>query len=123
MHSATTKLTGRIARHRRIRQALSGTVERPRLAVFRSLRSISAQLIDDTRGVTLVSAHSKVDGKAGDAGERKGKQATAYRVGVALAEKATAAKITAVVFDRAGYAYHGRVQALADGARAGGLQF
>ncbi len=116
-------LPKRERRRARVRAQISGTASRPRLNVFRSLLGMSAQLIDDEAGKTLVSANSKSDAKIGDAGERKGKVAVAYLVGKALAEKAKAKGITMVVFDRAGYAYHGRVAALAEGARDGGLQF
>lgn len=120
--NTTTRGESRERRRIRVRTRLSGTAERPRLNVHRSLRGIFAQLIDDTNQKTLVSVHSKTVEK-GDAGERTGKTAIAYLVGKSLAEKAKAAGITVVVFDRAGYRYHGRVQAIADGARDGGLQF
>jgi len=84
---------------------------------------MSLQLIDDTAGKTLVSVNSKKDAGKGDAGDRTGKQAVAYLLGKALAEKAKAAGIETVVFDRAGYAFHGRVKAAADGARESGLIF
>lgn len=108
-------------RHRRIRARVSGTAERPRLNVYRSLEHIYAQLIDDEAGRTIVSA-STVDKElaAGLAGMKKQAQATA--VGKAVAERALDAGITEVVFDRGGYLYHGRVKALADGAREGGLK-
>lgn len=109
-------------RHRRVRVKLSGTAERPRLNVFRSLKHIYAQLIDDTAGTTLVSA-STIDkdiiGKVG--GKSKKEQATL--VGEAVAERAKAAGIQQVVFDRGGYRYHGRVKLLADAARKSGLTF
>ncbi len=111
-------LPKRIVRHRRVRAKISGTGERPRLSVFRSSAHIFAQLIDDTRGVTLVAASDK------DIASSKEKKITvAHAVGKALAQKAGAKKIDTVVFDRGGYAYHGRVKALADGAREGGLKF
>ncbi len=109
--------TRRLRRKQRIRAKVSGTAERPRLAVNLSLTSISAQVIDDTKGHTLASAHSaeaKAKGKGMDA---------AKKVGALIAKKATDAKVKAVVFDRAGRKYHGRVKALADAAREGGLQF
>ena len=112
----------RLTRHRRIRARVSGTTERPRLNVFRSVKGMFAQLIDDTSGKTLVSASLK-EVVSGDAGERSGKVAQSYLLGKKMAEKAQAAKVTAVVFDRGGYAYHGRVRAFADGARDGGLEF
>ena len=107
----------------RVRARISGTAERPRLSVFRSLRAISAQLIDDVNGKTLVSAASGKLAKGGDAGERKGKVAESWLVGKMVAELAKTKKITEVIFDRGSYRYHGRVQALADGARDGGLVF
>lgn len=110
-------------RRQRVRARVSGTSVRPRLSVARSLTSIFVQLIDDEAGKTLVSAHVKTDVKGGDAGERTGKIAVAYLLGRALAEKAKAKNITAVVFDRSGFRYHGRVKAVADGARDGGLVF
>jgi large subunit ribosomal protein L18 len=106
------------ARHRRIRKRVDGTTEKPRLAVYRSLKHIYAQIIDDTKGTTLVSASSMEKGIAAG-GNREG----AKTVGVNLAERAKAAGITSVVFDRGGFRYHGRVAALADGAREGGLEF
>ena len=112
----------RIRRHRRVRAKLAGTAERPRLNVFRSLNHIYAQVIDDAAGVTLAAASTldkEVAGKAG--GKSKKDQATL--VGSAIAERAKSAGIEQVVFDRGGYRYHGRVKALADAARKGGLQF
>ena len=111
-------------RQRRVRASISGTPIRPRLSVSRSLLGMYVQLIDDVSGKTLASANSKKDAAgATDAGERKGKVAVAYALGKVLAQKASAAGITTVVFDRAGYSYAGRVQAVADGARDGGLLF
>jgi large subunit ribosomal protein L18 len=109
----------RARRHRRVRGKVVGTVERPRLAVYRSNRGIEAQLVDDETGRTLASASWLGLGKSfkGD------KTAQATEVGKLLAANAKNAGIEAVVFDRAGYLYHGRVKALADGAREGGLQF
>ena len=109
----------RLKRHKRVRGKISGTPERPRLNVFRSETNIYAQIIDDVAGKTLVSASSleksfNCDGTKTDA---------AKMVGQLVAERAKAAGITTVVFDRGGYVYHGRVQALAEGAREGGLQF
>lgn len=101
----------------RVRKKISGTPERPRLAVFRSNKYIYAQLIDDIAGHTLASASSREAGADGN------KTAQAAAVGKLLAERAQAAGISGVVFDRGGYLYHGRVKALADGAREGGLQF
>jgi len=109
-------------RRRRIRMKISGTAERPRLSVFRSTEQIYAQLIDDVSGLTLVSA-SSIDKnlKAEMDGKTKTEQATL--VGKAVAERAQAAGIEQVVFDRGGFLYHGRIKALADGAREGGLKF
>ncbi|OGH64516.1 MAG: 50S ribosomal protein L18 [Candidatus Magasanikbacteria bacterium RIFCSPHIGHO2_02_FULL_47_14] len=123
MKQQHTRQGKRITRHTRVRARVQGTSERPRLAVFRSLRDVYAQVIDDNAGKTLISAHSKTADTKADVGERKGKTAIAYCVGQDIAKKAQAAGITTVVFDRGGFAYHGRVQAVADGARDGGLQF
>ena len=109
----------RIKRHKRVRAKISGTPEMPRLNVFRSEANIYAQIIDDTKGVTLVSASSldkAVEGYGGNI-------AAATAVGKLVAERAKAKGIETVVFDRGGYLYHGRVKALAEGAREGGLQF
>ena len=109
----------RIRRHKRVRAKISGTPERPRLNVFRSAANIYAQVIDDVTGKTLVSASSLEKGF-----ECEGTKTDAARqVGMMVAERAKAAGIETVVFDRGGYVYHGRVQALAEGAREGGLQF
>lgn len=109
----------RLKRHLRVRNKISGTAECPRLDVFRSNKHIYAQIIDDTTGKTLVSASSMDKGFSAYGGNCDG----AYEVGKALAEKAAAQGIKDVVFDRAGYLYHGRVAKLADGAREGGLNF
>lgn len=123
----TTSPQKRRLRQNRIRARVTGTAARPRLNVHRSLLHTFAQLVDDVTGRTLVSVHSKTLGKVAPtevgAGELKGKSAEAFVVGKKIAELAAAAKITSIVFDRAGYRYHGRVKAVADGARAGGLQF
>ena len=108
----------RLARHIRLRKKLSGTTERPRLAVHRSLKHISAQIIDDTTGNTLVAASSVEKGV-----EATGNAAGAKKVGALLAERAKAKGISTVVFDRGGFKYHGRVASLADGAREAGLEF
>lgn len=116
---------GRIARerrHRRIRMKLSGTPERPRLNVYRSLENIYAQVIDDTTGHTLVSA-STIDKELAAQLAGKSKKDQAKLVGKTVAERAQAAGVNQVVFDRGGFIYHGRVQALAEGAREGGLEF
>ncbi len=117
----TTKADRRERRRARVRARVSGTSERPRLNVFRGLRGLYIQLIDDAKGVTLIGLHSKTSGGKGDAGDRKGKTAAAYLLGKVLAEKAKTMKISTVVFDRAGYAYHGRVKAVVDGVRDGGV--
>lgn len=111
--------TLRLVRHRRVRKKLSGTTEQPRLCVFRSLRGIYAQIVDDTRGHTLAAASSKETGD--DASGPK--IAVSAAVGKLLAQRAAEQGISQVVFDRGGYKYHGRVKALADAAREGGLKF
>lgn len=109
-------------RHRRVRVKVSGTPERPRLNVFRSLKHIYAQVIDDIDGNTLVAA-STIDGEVAGQIAGKTKKEQAAVVGKLLATRAQAAGIDQVVFDRGGYLYHGRVKALADAAREGGLKF
>ena len=109
----------RQARHKRVRAKISGTAECPRLNVFRSLQNIYAQLIDDVKGETLVSA-STVEK---DFEEYGGNKSAAHKVGELLAKRAAEKGIENVVFDRGGYIYHGRVKELADGAREGGLKF
>jgi large subunit ribosomal protein L18 len=113
----TEKVRARTKRHRRVRKKVIGTPERPRLAVFRSNRYVYAQVIDDTAGRTLASASSLAT-KAGD-----DPIANAKEVGLALAARAKEAGVTSVAFDRGGFMFHGRVKALADGAREGGLEF
>lgn len=128
----------RIVRHRRVRNKVSGTAQRPRLCVFRSLKGIYAQVIDDTRGHTLAAASSgellAAAVKAGPSASENGdeaaeaagpvsKTAASAAVGKLVAERALAAGVSAVVFDRGGYRFHGRVKALADAAREGGLVF
>ncbi len=109
-------------RHRRIRSQVSGTTARPRLNVFRSLTNIYAQVIDDVNGHTLASA-STIDKVVAGQIDGKSKVEAAKIVGQVLAERAKAAGVGAVVFDRGGYRYHGRIAALAEGAREGGLNF
>ena len=104
----------------RIRKKIKGTADRPRMSIFRSNREIYVQVIDDVAGVTLASASSR-DGDVDCANVSKTE--VAKRVGMKLAEKVKSKNISSVVFDRGGYLYHGRVKALADGAREGGLQF
>jgi large subunit ribosomal protein L18 len=120
IHAPKTREARRYRRHLRVRQQVRGTAERPRLVIFRSLKHITAQLVDDDRGVTLLGVNDRSEGIAVDGG---GKVARSKATGKLLADKAKAAGISRVVFDRAGYRYHGRVQAVADGAREGGLEF
>jgi large subunit ribosomal protein L18 len=115
MRIPKTRQDLRARRHLRVRKNVSGTPERPRLVVFRSLKHITAQIVDDTTGRTMMTVTSvKLDGK---------KSEKSVQVGKMIAEKAKAAGVSKVVFDRAGYKYHGRVKAVADGAREGGLEF
>jgi large subunit ribosomal protein L18 len=114
------KDAARTRRHLRVRKKVTGTAERPRLVVTRSSRHMVAQIVDDTVGRTLASASSLEADLRGLDGD---KTAKARRVGELVAERAKAAGIETVVFDRGGYLYHGRVKALADGAREGGLTF
>ncbi len=109
----------RIKRHKRVRAKIFGTPERPRLCVFRSAKHIYAQIIDDVNGKTLVSASSMEK----DFTEYGGNADAAKKIGELVAERALKAKIDTVVFDRGGFVYHGRVKALAEGAREGGLKF
>lgn len=114
--------SARKRRHYRMRRNLNGTAEQPRLNVFRSVQHIYAQVIDDVSGRTLVSA-STVDRKLASKIADMSKQEQAKLVGETIAERAKAAGVTKVVFDRGGFLYHGRIKALADGAREGGLEF
>lgn len=115
------KVKGRIKRSIRIRAKVSGSKDKPRLCVFRSSRYIYSQIIDDKAGKTLVaSSEREIKTQSGD---KMTKHEKAKLVGKLLAQKATKAKITSVVFDRNGYKYHGRVKSLAEGAREGGLKF
>ncbi|MEO8082334.1 MAG: 50S ribosomal protein L18 [Ardenticatenales bacterium] len=114
--------TSRLRRHNRVRRRVAGTQVRPRMAVFRSLKHIYAQIIDDTTGHTMASASTRETALAGDLGGQP-KRAQAKVIGRVAAERAQALGIDAVVFDRGGYRYHGRIQALADGAREAGLKF
>jgi large subunit ribosomal protein L18 len=114
-----SKLEGRTRRKFRVRKKISGTTERPRLTVFRSNKQIYAQVVDDTKGSTLASATSLKIEKAPEANKSK----LAEQVGEAIAQVCLEKGIKEVVFDRNGYIYHGRVKALADGARKGGLIF
>ena len=113
-----TRRASRLRRHRRLRARVRGTAERPRLAVFRSLKHTYAQVIDDARGVTLAAA-STLESDTGEGSRRE----QASGVGRAIAERAKALQVSRVVFDRGGFAYAGRVKAVADAARADGLEF
>ena len=116
--SVKTKPAQRLKRRRRVRAKVRGTADRPRISVFRSNRGIAVQLIDDDAGRTITAVNWTEDAFKSLSGADQAKQ-----VGLALAERAKAAGVSSVVFDRGGYQYHGRVQALADGAREGGLLF
>ena len=118
--SVKTTTEGRRRRHLRVRKKVRGTTQRPRLAVFRSSKHTYAQVIDDVAGVTVASASTMESTVRGDGG---GTVAAAKSVGERLAERAKDAGIDTVVFDRGGFKYHGRVAAVADGARSGGLEF
>jgi large subunit ribosomal protein L18 len=118
--SAKDKRDGRLRRHTRVRKKVHGTAERPRLAVHRSNKHITVQVIDDEAGHTVAAASStEPDLRGGATGNRE----AASRVGTLVAERAKAAGITRVVFDRGGFRYHGRVAAVADAAREAGLEF
>ncbi len=117
---AAQRAVGRARRHFRLRKRMRGSPQRPRLVVTRSLRHITAQVVDDTRGHTLASASSMDPGLRGVSGT---KSEMASKVGALLAERARAAGVTTVVFDRAGNTYAGRIAALADAAREAGLEF
>ncbi|HEV2249647.1 MAG TPA: 50S ribosomal protein L18 [Candidatus Limnocylindria bacterium] len=123
----TERDEARQKRHRRLRARIAGTADRPRLAVYRSLDQIYAQVIDDRSGRTLAAASSLLEGGSAPAGKaapgRTKKTDAAASVGAKIAEKAKAAGIEEVIFDRGGYRYHGRVKALADAARSNGLRF
>ena len=115
MRIPRTRDEKRVRRHLRVRKKVTGSSDRPRLVVFRSLKHIYAQLVDDVSGKTLLTvSDSKLEGK---------KSEKSAEVGKLLAARAKEAGVTSVVFDRAGYQYHGRVKAVADGAREGGLEF
>ena len=119
MVSKPSAKQNRLKRRARVRGKISGTAQRPRLSVFRSAKHIYAQLIDDAKGVTLAAASSVEK----DFGMGGGNKEAARKVGTMIAKRAADKGIVDVVFDRGGYIYHGRVQALADGAREGGLKF
>lgn len=112
----------RVMRHARVRRKVQGTTERPRLAIYRSLNHVYAQVIDDTRGITLAAASSlESQVKGGQNGKRKSD--VSATVGTLISERARQQGVNSVVFDRGGYKYHGRIKALADAARKGGLVF
>ena len=114
----------RARRHRRIRKKIQGTAERPRLVVFRSIKNIEGQLVDDDSSRTLVGVSTLAEELKGFQGKSQmPKVEVAFEAGKLLADKAKAAGVERVIFDRAGYKYHGRVKAFADGARKGGLEF
>ena len=122
MPKARTSMAKRVVRHHRVRRKVKGVSERPRLAVFRSLRHMYAQVIDDTQGATLAAASSLEDEvRSNRNGKTKGE--VSKLVGQLIAERAKSKGVSAVVFDRGGYKYHGRVKAVADAAREGGLAF
>ena len=122
MGSVNRRTELRARRKNRIRKRIFGTPERPRLTVYRSLNHIYSQIVDDTQGVTLASA-STVEKDVRDAQKFENKRAAAKYIGKLIAERATAKGIKAVVFDRNGFLYHGRVKAVSDGAREAGLDF
>ncbi|MHB9028150.1 MAG: 50S ribosomal protein L18 [Candidatus Latescibacterota bacterium] len=121
-HPKKIKLTSREKRAKRVRRTVTGSSDRPRLSVSRSLKNVYVQLIDDVKGVTLIGLAS-VGPEIRNMKIEDGKVGVAKAVGKLLAEKAKAIGITRIVFDRAGYLYHGRVKAIAEGAREGGLEF
>lgn len=118
--STTARSAARTRRHLRVRKKVRGTPERPRLVVTRSAKHIVAQIVDDTKGITLASASTMDASIRGDESKKVDKS---QKTGQLLAQRAKDAGITAVVFDRAGYRYHGRIAALANGAREAGLEF
>jgi len=120
IHAPKTREEHRYRRHLRVRKKVSGTPERPRLVVFRSIKHIYAQLVDDDKGIVLMGTSDQSEGLPLDG---QGKVAKAKATGKLLASKAKSAGIAKVTFDRAGYRYHGRIKAVADGAREGGLEF
>jgi large subunit ribosomal protein L18 len=122
MGTLNPRTQSRIKRKKRIRKRVIGTSERPRLCVFRSARHIYAQIIDDTRGHTLTAA-STVEKTLKKSSEKGGKMVAANQIGKMVAERAIKQGINKVVFDRNGFLYHGRLKAVSDGAREGGLEF
>jgi large subunit ribosomal protein L18 len=122
MATAKSRNALRVRRHARVRRRIGGSAERPRLSIFRSLHHVYAQIIDDATGRTLVAASTREKSVA-EGLESKTASGAAEKVGKTIAERAKAAGISAVVFDRGGYKYHGRIKALADAARGAGLEF
>ncbi|MEK6687162.1 MAG: 50S ribosomal protein L18 [Gemmatimonadota bacterium] len=120
IHAPRTRADRRYRRHLRVRKKVTGTAERPRLVVYRSLKHIYAQLVDDQRGVVLLGVSDQLKDLVVTGA---GKVARGKAVGQRIAARAKEAGVSKVVFDRAGYRYHGRVQAVAEGARQGGLEF
>ena len=120
VHRPRTRTERRLRRHLRVRKKITGSADRPRLVVFRSLKHTYAQLVDDDRGITLAAAS---DLTKGFTAEGAGKVGAARGVGTSLAARAKELGITRIVFDRGGYPYHGRVKAVAEGVRDGGLEF
>ena len=123
MNALKEKRAGQARRHKRVRRKIFGTAERPRLAVFRSLNQMYAQLIDDVKGHTIASASTQDKGIRAKLAGKTGNCGAAAEVGKLLAERAVAAGSKKIVFDRGGFRYHGRVKALADAARKAGLEF
>lgn len=123
MNALKEKRAKQLRRHKRVRRKIFGTAERPRLAIFRSLNQMYAQLIDDVKGHTMASASTQDKGLRAKLAGKTGNSAAAAAVGQAIAEKAVAAGVKKIVFDRGGFRYHGRVKALADAARKAGLEF
>ncbi len=121
--SAGTRRTQRAKRHRRVRKKIRGTADRPRLVVFRSLKNMEGQLIDDDRGTTLVAVSTRLPIPVEAEDGMTAKVAACYSAGRHLAQEARENGIEKIIFDRGGYQYHGRVKAFAEGARAGGLDF
>jgi len=122
MARVKTNKARRVMRHIRVRRKVKGTPARPRLAIYRSLNHIYAQVIDDTQGITLAAA-SSLENKLKSKSDGKRKMEVAYQVGELISERAKEKGVNTVVFDRGGYKFHGRLQSLADAARKGGLVF
>ncbi|HXW76806.1 MAG TPA: 50S ribosomal protein L18 [Candidatus Eremiobacteraceae bacterium] len=122
MSAIKSRNASRLRRHARVRRRASGTPQRPRLSVFRSLHHVYAQIVDDSTGSTLVAASTREKGVAEGLGSSSS-LAAAEKVGKTIAERAKSKGIAAVVFDRGGYKYHGKIKALADAARGAGLEF